>query len=319
MKTIFITSFILSLILLSNCSSINENNDLVTIEPKDIFWTKSGLDSCWIYSMVSLLNGNLIVGTNYGMYKSTDDGLNWDKVKQDSIGTATCFYLNSNGKVFIGTYNKGIFVSSDNGNSWTNLGLQNVNISSISVDASGKIFVGTRGNGIFASGSNYDWKEVNPDFNYKIFPSLLINSQNIIFAGDAGVYKSDDGGKSWSLKINGLGYWSVQSLLVNKNGNLCAGTDQGGFFLSSNNGESWTKFNNGLINTEITALAMNDLGHIFSGTWRGGTYRTVDNGLNWESIDSGLTIKQVSSLIISKENYLFAGTSRGVFKAATKN
>jgi len=269
--------------------------------------------------MVSLLNGNLIAGTNYGMYSSSDAGVNWHKVKQDSIGTATCFYLKSDGKVLIGTYNKGVFVSSDNGNSWANLGLQNFNISSIAVDAFGRIFAGTRGNGIFVFGSNYEWKGVNPDFNYKIFPSLLIKSQNIIFAGDAGVYRSDDGGNSWSLKIKGLGYWSVQSLLVNKSGNLCAGTDQGGFFLSSNNGESWTKLNNGLINTEITSLAMNDLGHIFSGTWRGGIYRTIDNGLNWESVDSGLAIKQVSSLIISKENYLFAGTSRGVFKAATKN
>lgn len=263
MKTIVITFFIHCLILLNNCSSINENNDLVTIEAKNIYWTKTGLDSSWVYSMVSLLNGDMLAGTNYGMYKSTDNGTTWLKMENDSIGTATCFFLQTDGKVLYGTYNKGIFTSSDKGNSWFNLGLQNLNISSISVDETGKIFVGTRGIGIFVSTPNYDWQEANPEFNYKTFPSLFIKSKDIIFAGDDGVYRSDDGGRSWSLKINGLGYWSVQSLLVNKNGNLCAGTDQGGFFLSSNNGESWIKLNNGFENTEITSLAINNSGHIF--------------------------------------------------------
>jgi photosystem II stability/assembly factor-like uncharacterized protein len=196
--------------------------------------------------------------------------------------------------------------------------LQSYNITSITVSNSGKIFVGTRGNGIFvAGGLNQNWQQANISFQLQTFPSLLVTYNNIIYAGGSGVYRSIDDGKSWVQKNQGLGNWSVQSLIVDNFGNICAGTDNGGFCVTSNNGETWSKLNNGLTNLEVTSLAMNNQGHIFAATWNGGVYRSTNNGLQWESVDSLLTRKQISCITISKNQYLYAGTTWGIFKALT--
>lgn len=318
MKKIISTIIVILSMYFNHCSSIVEDDNKPITQAVDIVWTKTGLDSCWIYSMIFMDNGDLFAGTNYGLFFSTDGGINWNIASQFLFGTVTCFYKHSTGRVFAGTPGNGLFTSSDNGLTWNDLGLSNYNISSIAVSNSGNVFVGTRGSGIFISnGLNQDWRQADANFRFETFPSLLTTYNNIIYAGGTGVYRSVDNGKSWFKKIQGLGNWSVQSLILDKYGNVCAGTDNGGFFITSNNGENWTKFNNGLTNTEITSLAINNQGHIFAGTWKGGVYRLINDGSEWENVDSLLTMKQVSNLIIGKNQYLYAGTFKGIFKVLT--
>ena len=318
MKKIIITIMTFSLLYINNCSSIVEEDNKPKTPQVDIVWESIGLDSCWIYSMVFMDNGDFYAGTNYGLFLSTDSGINWSLANQFLSGTVTCFYKHSNGRVFAGTSGQGLFTSSDNGISWDDLGLQNYSISSITVSNSGKVFAGTRGNGIFvAEGLDENWVQADINFQLEIFPSLFTTDRNIIYAGNTGVYRSLDDGKSWYKKNQGLGNWSVQSLIIDNSGNVCAGTDNGGFFITSNDGETWTKYNNGLTNTEITSLAINNLGHIFAGTWKGGVYRLINNESEWESVDSLLTMKQVADLIIDKNQNLYAGTFKGIFKALT--
>ncbi len=201
-------------------------------------------------------------------------------------------------------------MSLDNGDNWQYIGLKNINITSIAVSSHGNIFAGTRGNGIFILSSlNKEWIIADPALNYQTFSSLLVKSENIVFAGGTGVFRSDDNGKYWNLKNKGLGNWPVYSLILDKRGNIDAGTDNGG---------SWINSNEGLTNTELTSLAINDIGHIFAGTWRGGIYRSINDGKNWAAVDSGLTNKEVFSLIIPSDNYLYAGTFKGLFRTSSK-
>ena len=153
MKKIISVTIIFSLVYINNCSSIVEENDKPITQPVDIVWSKTGLDSCWVYSMVFMDNGDLFAGTSCGLLFSADSGASWSVANQVSFGTATCFYKQYTGRVFAGTSGQGLFTSSDNGISWNDLGLHNYNLTSIAVSSSGKVFVGTRGNGIFVADS----------------------------------------------------------------------------------------------------------------------------------------------------------------------
>ncbi|MGE5449494.1 MAG: T9SS type A sorting domain-containing protein, partial [Bacteroidales bacterium] len=61
--------------------------------------------------------------------------------------------INSGGHIFAGTYEGGVFRSTDNGENWTpiNAGLTNPMVSSLGVSPSGHIFAGTTGSGVFRS------------------------------------------------------------------------------------------------------------------------------------------------------------------------
>ena len=303
------------------CTGTENNLNPVTPDVKDISWTSGGLDSSEVLSVIFLSYNYALAGTNYGLYRSSDNGRSWNYVDQDvSKGIISCFCIRSDGNVLAGTTSKGIFISEDNGETWGYIGLQGVLIASLAANSKDIIFAGTKGEGIYMSDSSYEeWTKLIPGADYNQFSSLLINADDIIFAGSSGVYRSDDNGKTWSLKNNGMGNWQVYSLIYDKNGFLDAGTDLGGFFRSEDNGETWTKLNAGLTNTEITTLAINEVGYIFAGTWRGGVYRSIDSGENWAVIDSGLTNKHVFTLAVSPDDFLFAGTPRGIYRTVSRS
>jgi len=307
-------------IIISACTSEDKIVNPGTTPPPEIIWMQKGLDTCRIYSLFFLIDGKIFAGTDKGLFYSSDNGEIWIDINQDLLNTAvTCFCMQPDGSILAGTSNKGIFVSTDDGSIWQYIGMENMNITSIAIDSHEKIFTGTRGNGIFNSIPPYDeWWSSNPDFNNQTFSALLITSPNTIFAGGTGAYRSDDNGRTWNFKDNGLGNWSVYSLVSGKEGKIYAGTDVGGFFRSTDNGESWLRSNSGMSNTEITSLAINEDGHFFSGTWRGGVYRSTNDGNDWTLADSGLTNKSVYSVAVSPNGYLFAGTFRGIFRTESK-
>jgi photosystem II stability/assembly factor-like uncharacterized protein len=313
LKKIYHLVIILICITIFGCSE-NDNSISTFSPPPDLYWIPSGLDSNIVLSFYRTPPGDFLAGTNYGLFVSPDSGTTWNLNHNISSAAVTSFITYKDSGILAGTSGGGVYISYDNGENWSGAGLQGIVITALAVDPGGKIFAATRGRGIYAADSiGSSWIIVDPSFNASTFSSLLITTDNIIFAGGTGVYRSGDNGLSWILKNNGLGNWSVQSLIEDKAGFIDAGTDNGGFFRTGNNGESWTKLNNGLTNTEITTLALNSSGHIFAGTWGGGIFRSIDYGLNWTEADSGLSIKMVQK-IYCYEDLLYAGTFKGIFR-----
>ena len=75
---------------------------------------------------------------------------------------------------------------------------------------------------------------------------------------DGGVFKSTDGGGSWTAINTGLTNTEVQALAIDPSapGTLYAGTYAGGVFKSTDAGVSWTEMNAGLATPNVTALAI---------------------------------------------------------------
>jgi len=92
---------------------------------------------------------------------------------QPTSGPVKCLAINSSGHIFAGTagginalrvLGDGVFRSTDNGDSWTqvNTGLTNESVGCLAINSSGHIFAGTYGGGIFRSTDNGGtWTAVN--------------------------------------------------------------------------------------------------------------------------------------------------------------
>jgi hypothetical protein len=174
--------------------------------------------------------------------------------------------------MFAGT-DSGLFISTDDGQTWTasNSGLTNLKIRSFGMSG-GHVYTGTRGGGVFVSSDNgLTWSSAGsglPGCTSVSVRSIIVSGANLV-AGvyDKGVYLSTDGGATWSAANTGLTNKAVWCL-VPKGKNIFAGTD-GGAFLSTNNGASWTAINSGL-STYIRSLAVTG-SDIFAGSvgvWR---------------------------------------------------
>ena len=100
---------------------------------------------------------NLFTGTNTGVYLSTNSGLSWSSVNNGlpdyvhNYGWITTLAVSPNGaggnNLFAGTFDAGVFLSTNNGISWLAIGLTNAYVHTFAVTST-NLFAGTN-NGVW--------------------------------------------------------------------------------------------------------------------------------------------------------------------------
>ena len=179
--------------------------------------------------------------------------------------------------LFAGTLD-GVFLSTNNGVSWTAAGLTSYQVWSLVVSGT-NLFAGTTSGAFLSTNNGTSWTAINTGLTTTYVRVLAVSGTNL-FAGTqgGGVFLSTNNGTSWMAISVGLTNTQVLSLVISGT-NLFAGTSGGGVFLSTNNGTSWTAVNTGLTNTSVNALAVSSNGsggtNLFAGTTSGAWRRPL--------------------------------------------
>lgn len=249
----------------------------------------------------------------------------WERTNGLDTTNIYSLAINSSGDIFAGTKSRGLFRSTDNGNSWTNLGFPNawVHGNGIAISPADEILLAldntdATGGVLRSTNNGTSWETLGLTFNAEI--AIALNASGHIFAGTAaqGVYRSTDNGLNFVQINQGLGTTGLNptSFTINTSGDIFVGTVSGGVFRSTDNGNNWVQINNGITNIQILSLA-NKNGYIFAGTSGGGAFRSTDNGANWVQINQGLAGEglYIWSLAINSSGDIFAGTADGVFRS----
>ncbi|GAM11402.1 BNR/Asp-box repeat protein [Geobacter sp. OR-1] len=199
-------------------------------------------------------------GSDFGFAKSTDGGTSWSatsSINGNQTIRTVAFSPDyaSDRTIFAGTH-AGVFRSSDGGASWNaaNSGLTYLPVATFAVSpgyaADKTIFAGTCDSDPCTSGR--------------------------------GIFKSINGGLSWSPVNNGLFTQAINTLAISPNyaddQTIYAGTNNGGVFRSTDGGASWNIVNGGVSsNDTVTSLAISPNYTIdrtvFAGTMFGGIYK----------------------------------------------
>ncbi|WP_423458288.1 IPTL-CTERM sorting domain-containing protein [Ottowia sp. VDI28] len=194
----------------------------------------------------------LYAGTDGGVFKSIDGGAHWAaaniEIAHLSIG-ALRIDPTMPAVLYAGT-NGGVFKSVDSGNTWVPI-TSNWFTSSLLIDSArpSTLYAGSYGGQIFKSiDGGVNWSSAHAglvDPRYTVLALALHNDGRTLLAGvedrwwtgqcgdrggcggvlGGGVFKSTNGGNSWSLVNSGLSYEPVQTLAVDSsNSTLYAGT-----------------------------------------------------------------------------------------------
>ncbi len=225
------------------------------------------------------------------VYRSTNNGANWFPAWTSPIRRNIGFLVSDGTKLYAApTGEARVFISSDNGASWT----------SSDLISGSTIFEGV--------------------FNLAVTPSgiyLPIAYQAGIFSFvNAGIFMSSNG-STWNLLSTGLVPRYVRSIMP-VGSDLFAGTQGGGVFRSSNNGTAWSSSTRGIVKSHVTDLSfLNNGADFYAGVHGGGFAASSDSGHTWAARNAGLdaTVFPIITEFVTKGTSWFIGTDGdGIFK-----
>ena len=138
---------------------------------------------------------------------------------------------------------------------------------------------------------------VHPDDHDKVYVSL-----GGFFAGQK-VYYSSNGGNSWTNLSGSLPNLPIFSLVVDANGNLYAGGDDGVFFRGAGWAD-WKPFYNGLPRVPVTDLILTSNNYIFAstfgrGVWKSEQYSDCPTNLEITGTQNGQKFFEASGTVSS--------------------
>jgi hypothetical protein len=317
---------------LAICGSIifaDESGIVYSSSDNGANWSETNLVQVSLSVDYLTVSGTTIFAGSHGtpgggdVYRSTNYGTDWERV----MGKNSVIGLTSSGNnIYASVYGNedfskamGLFLSTNNGTDWTEIGLPLSAVFSISIIGS-EIYAGTYFTGLFRSDFKDGTEMTMSGLYTKSVHSIIVSGGNI-FAGTAGtshpfggVYRSTDNGTNWSYVSIGVDYIRIYAMAAN-GPNIFAGTNSnntGGIFVSTDYGTTWNLSNNGLTNKDIWFLTVSG-DNIFAGT-RGGVFLSTNNGTNWTQENYGLTDTTVYCLAVNGDN-IFAGTPSGVFRS----
>ena len=217
-----------------------------------------------------------------------------------------------------------IYLSTDNGESWTTIdtGLPRTSVNALAVSADGaNLFAGTDSGVYLSTNNGTSWVVLGNGLRNATVNALIVSPNGptgaSVFAGTtAGVFLSTNNGTNWSAVNTGLTSTYSRSFSATPNGEYLyysAVGDVGRVFRSDNNGTSWTGVNTGLSGDDVYKLAVSPNGsNLFAATFGGGVFLSTNNGNNWTSVNTGLKSNNIFSVTTSGTNVFAVGDS-GVF------
>jgi hypothetical protein len=287
----------------------------------------------------------LYLAQDNGVLKSVNGGGSWNQANTGLTATSIQSLAvdpNYFGTLYAGTSGNGVYKSINGGGSWsqTNNGLTSSYVHGLVLDPSNPSIVYAGADGVYkSSNGGQSWTSANVGLP-TTFPSVSAlaiapSNPSTLYAGltyysgslSNGLYKSTDGGGSWSAANTGLSTDTVSGLVVDPSTSLTvyARTQSNGVYKSTNGGASWSAVNTGLTSTYITSIYINALvidpttpSTLYAASLFGGVFKSTNGGGNWSSANTGMTAyASIDTLTIYPKtpSTLYAAGSGGMFKS----
>ncbi len=241
----------------------------------------------------------------------------------------------SDGYIYAGTNESGMFRSSDNGDTWTQINIVSTikTVKCISANSDGELFASgwsnpwTETRAIRSSDNGFTWNSLAISSDIYITNFAFSENGNIVASfhphsptDSSGFLLSSDNGNSWERKNYIISYYGIYSLLFDEPTSsfyaVVYNVSVWDIIRSTDNGNTWqyiTSFD--YDQPDIFCFESDQQNQLFVGDVNGFRYSS-DSGYNWVQSDSGFYATGSKSLTLLPNERLYVGTNSGTFKLA---
>jgi hypothetical protein len=235
----------------------------------------------------------------------------WKKASFPNVEMGQAYSVISTDKNIYVATNDGIFLSDNNGTSFSNIStgiIKGKNIRVLAVIGK-NLFAGTYDAGMFMTTDNKTWKAINTGLTSLSIQSIYSKDKSLYVGTKNGLFVSENNGTSWKAINNGLGNLDIKAITGNGI-NLYVGTFSSGIYTSTDNGNTWTAINGSLQNRDLMTKAIAVNGNSLYLVNLNGIYLSTDNGNSWKEINSNMENTSIKSIVL-KDKYIVVGSSGG--------
>lgn len=261
----------------------------------------------------------------------------WEKTNFPSKSNVTTFGFNSKNEIYLGTNGKGIFRSSDNGNTWVNIKgkLPSGQVDCILVTKDDELFIGVSCTRSYVIDPHpygiyflkKDSSEINISYSALYVWSMAIDTLGNILAstdnyGDfPDVIKLSPRKSEWTGIEQGLPLDMLTKIISDNQGNLYITRydDGGGLYKSNDSGNNWELVDNELNNVIILNIASDSKGNIVAEFENRGVYLSTDGAKHWSLISKNDNLKNYirtyGIMFDAKDNLYINYFPNGIFRS----
>lgn len=238
-------------------------------------WTQrdSGLGDMYV-SGLAFMGANLFVGTDNGVYRSTNVGVSWRSAGLVNVNAGvvriavfdTTIFTITNCYCSADQYN--LNESTDLGATWTQVWVPPSSYTSVyGINANDtSVFIGTNRNGIYYSTNcGTDWIQIDSAIGVM---TIGVGAERLWAADSRGLEFSTNGGSTWDTLNAGLPSGVFINAIGFSNDNVFLGTYNASIFLLKEKQSYWSPVGAGLPDTmDVTSLAVSGM-NLLAGTSR---------------------------------------------------
>jgi photosystem II stability/assembly factor-like uncharacterized protein len=298
-------------------------------------WTPVGPPGGAVYGLsVDPKDANILYAGTFGggVWKSKDGGASWTRLpgipSQETVNAVAVSPADS--RIVLAGGETAIYRSADAGATWKKVLDQEINqptMTGFAFDPAkpANVYASSDSDGnpagvLKSTDAGVTWKAANGgiEHNSRVWGVAVARDGSSVWAASSdGVYRSDDGGTTWTVALPGK---DTHSIAAGADGLVVAGTNGDGI-LRSTNGKSWEettsdkKMAGNIVYAIVASTATPGLlyagipNRILRSTDDGATWKTFSRGFNWVNFRS-LAIDEKSAIV-------WGGTGRdGVVKTA---
>ncbi len=269
--------------------------------------------------------------TGTGLFRSVDGGASWTNLFEldvDEPVLALAVDPTSPSTLYV-SVNGSVSRSTNEGASWQSMsrGITDY-VSALAVDPTSPstVYAGTFGGSVFKTpDAGANWAPIGSGMASVFALVIDRTSPSTAYAGTGtGLFRSADGGATWTLLPTGLRNLAVDSMVIDPSSpsTLYAAAGNGvGVLKSTDGGTTWALMNDGLPTPFLRHLAIDprSTSTLYAGTLDDGVFKTTDGGLSWNPINAGLPLPLfVGAFAVSaaSPSTLYVGLPfAGVFKS----